>query len=158
MSDRSTVFLPFTRSEVERLAAGEPTEATTGYADTPALRRGHDLGPMQQEEADYVALGHAGLAALLQPGPRLVVAADVASAQVSGGLDDPFGTVEVTDLRWGQVQAFFADEPAADLEPARRLVHGRTVAEFADDQRILDLVAPWDLLWFAPQEVTGLPQ
>ena len=157
MTDTATVFVALTRPQTDRLAGGEGVGAVAGYADTPGLRRASGLGPAQQEEAGYVTLGHAGLAALLLPGPRLVVAADVASAQLRGG-DDPFGTVEVTDLRWSQVQAVFADDPAAaaDLDRVRRSVHGRTVAEFAADQRIVDLLEPWDLLWFAPQELDEL--
>ena len=49
----------------------------------------------------------------------------------------------------------FADEPGAapDLEAARALVAGRSLADVADDEEVVGLVDGWDLLWYAPAEL-----
>ena len=158
MTGAVTVFIPLTRPQVNRLAVGEPAARSTGYADTAGLRRAYELGPTQEEQAGHVALGHAGVAALLLTAPRLVLAAEVAPSQVHAG-DDAFGTVEVLDLAWSQVQALFADDPAgpAELEQARHWASGRGVDELVSDSRIVDLVESCDLLWFSPQELNQLP-
>ncbi|HEX5906956.1 MAG TPA: hypothetical protein VFY56_08055, partial [Propionibacteriaceae bacterium] len=72
------------------------------------------------EEVEYAALSYAGVLALvLKPAsPRLVVAAEVQREQLTD-LDRSLGEVEVRELAWAQVQALFADEPAA-IEAVRR--------------------------------------
>ena len=155
-----TVYLPVDRERARQLASGGPWLTAPAYAVTPALRGAHDLTPDQDEDAGFTALGYAGLAALLRgTGPRLVLAADVDAAQVLlTDADSPFGLVEVGDLRWDQVLALFADEPAAadDLARAHALAAGRELVDVADDEQVLALVDAWDLLWFAPQELPQL--
>ena len=113
------------------------------------------LGPADDEEAGFVALGYAGLAALLgRTGLRTVLAADLDPAHVDDAGSE-FGEVAVTGLRWAQVTAVFADEPGAapDLEAARALVGDRPLADVVDDEEVVGLVDRWDLLWYAPAEL-----
>ena len=151
----TSVFVPVAFAQATSLRAGDDLGTLAAHAPGPALREEHGLGPADDEEAGFVALGYAGLAALLdRPGPRLVLAADVDAAQVDGA-GTAFGEVAVRGLRWDQVQAVFADEPAAaaGLAAARDLAEDRPLAEVADDEEVVSLVDRWDLLWFAPDEL-----
>ncbi|SEQ70654.1 DUF6912 family protein [Microlunatus flavus] len=151
-------FVPLPPEAARWLRDGEEPGLLTAYAAGPALREAHGLGASDDEEAGFVALGYAGLAALLDDaGPRLVLAVDLDAGQVRASGDD-FGTTEVRGLRWGQVTALFGDEPdaAADLAEVRRLVAGRTLAEVADDEDVVGLVDRWDLLWYAPEELDSV--
>ncbi len=151
----TSAFVPVSSDQARRLRASEDLGTLTAYAAGPALREAHGLGASDDEEAGFVALGYAGLAALVaQAAPRLVVAADLGDGQVRASGDD-FGTVEVTGLRWAQVTAVFGDEPdaAADLAEARRLATGRSLDDVADDDEVVGLVDRWDLLWYAPEEL-----
>ena len=160
MSAAVTVYLPVEREQAQQLAAGGPGLTGPAFTATPALLEAHGLTSSADEDAAFTALSYAGLAALLRAsGPRLVLAADVSDTQVHAAeAADPFGLVEVRDLRWDQVLALFADEPAAaeDLGRAHALTGGRSLAEVAEDEHVLDLVDAWDLLWFAPQELAQL--
>lgn len=147
MSATLPVFAPVSRAAAERLAAG-------GTLDLRAYASEDD------EDARYAAQFYAGLAALLHcDGLRLVLAAEVGPDQVRGDPGDEFGAVEVSGLRWGQVQALFADEAGAveDLGQARALAAGRSLEQVADDDAVLALVEPWDLLWYAPEEISAVP-
>lgn len=159
-ADELTVYVPVQRDRAQQLAAGGAPLSAPAYAVTSALREAHGLATDEDEDAGFTALTYAALAALLQaPGPRLVLAADVAADQVRAAEpDSPFGAVEVTGLRWDQVLALFADEPGAaeDLTRAHALAGGRGLDEVAEDDRVSDLVDTWDLLWFAPQELAQL--
>lgn len=154
MSTPST-FVPVSRGQAIALRAGDDLGPLTAYAPGTALRQAHGLGPGDEEEAGFVALGYAGLAALLaHPGLRTVLAVEVGYGQVDGAGDE-FGEVEVHALGWAQVTAVFADEPAAapDLEAARGVADGRALPEVADDEEVVGLVDRWDLLWYAPEEL-----
>ena len=150
-----TAFVPVAREQAVALRAGDDLGDLVAYAPGPALRSAHGLGPADDEEAGFVALGYAGLAALLSsPGLRTVLAVDVNGGQVEGSGSE-FGQVQVHGLTWAQVSAVFADEPGAapDLEAARALVAGRSLADVADDEEVVALVDGWDLLWYAPAEL-----
>ncbi len=151
----TALFVPVGVEDARRLRDGADLGTLTAYAPGPDLLEAHGLEASDDEEAGFVALGYAGLAALLDhPGPRLVLAADVGTAQIDGPGDE-FGRVRVDGLRWMQVSAVFADEPAAadDLEAARRQAAGRPLAAVADDEDMVGLVDRWDLLWYAAQEL-----
>lgn len=162
MSTPTTIaaFVPVSRDQAVALRAGDDLGDLAAYAPGPALRTAHGLGASDDEEAGFVALGYAGLAALLAgPGLRTVLAVDVgpeqldtAQVQASGS---EFGQVQLHGLTWAQVSAVFADEPGAapDLEAARALVAERSLADVADDEAVVGLVDGWDLLWYAPAEL-----
>jgi hypothetical protein len=148
-------FVPVPREQALGLRAGEDLADLTAYAPGPALQEAHGLGPSDDEEAGFVALGYAGLAALLAGrGLRTVLAVAVDASQVDGAGSE-FGAVGLRGLRWAQVTAVFADEPGAagDLEAARELAGGRSLADVADDEDVVGLVDRWDLLWYAPEEL-----
>lgn len=156
-STRTTIaaFVPVSRERAVALRVGDDLGDLVAYAPGPALQSAHGLGPADVEEAGFVALGYAGLGALLAgPGLRTVLAVDVDGGQVEGAGSE-FGQVQVHGLTWAQVSAVFADEPGAatDLEAARDLVAGRSLADVADDDEVVGLVDGWDLLWYAPAEL-----
>jgi len=148
-------FVPVSREQAVALRAGDDLGDLAAYTPGPALQAAHGLSPSQDEEAGFVALGYAGLAALLaRPGLRTVLAVDVGGGQVQGSGSE-FGQVQLHSLTWAQVSAVFADEPGAapDLEAARAAAGGRALAEVADDEDVVGLVDRWDLLWYAPAEL-----
>jgi hypothetical protein len=146
---------PSRGSRPSRCAQGDDLGDLAAYTPGPALQAAHGLSASEDEEAGFVALGYAGLAALLaQPGLRTVLAVDVGGGQVQASGSE-FGQVQLHGLTWAQVSAVFADEPSAapDLEAARALVAGRSLAEVADDEDVVGLVDRWDLLWYSPAEL-----
>jgi hypothetical protein len=110
---------------------------------------------LDDEEAEYVALNHAGVAALLLDGVprRLVLAVDVA---LEGA--DELGAVPVPEVRWSDVRSLFADEaPAADaVAAARTAVRGLDLATALAVPAVLALQDDHDLLWYAPEELDAL--
>jgi hypothetical protein len=148
-------FVPVSREQAVALRAGDDLGDLAAYTPGPALQAAHGLSASEDEEAGFVALGYAGLAALLaQPGLRTVLAVDVGGGQVQASGSE-FGQVQLHGLTWAQVSAVFADEPSAapDLEAARALVAGRSLVEVADDEDVVGLVDRWDLLWYSPAEL-----
>ena len=128
------VFVPLDWADAVALRAGADLGPRIGCAPTAELARrvGPDADP---EEVEYAALHQAGEYAAENRQRRVVLAADVESAQlVEAG--DGWGGVTATGLRWSQVSALFADE----LPPAK-------AASVVDDR---------DLLWFAPEELDQL--
>lgn len=151
----TSAFVPLSRDQAVALRSGDDLGTLAAYAAGPALQEAHGLGPADGEEGGFVALGYAGLAALLaHPGLRTVLAVEVGADQVQGSGGE-FGETALRGLTWAQVTAVFADEPAAltDLEAARGLAAGRALAEVADDEDVVGLVDRWDLLWYAPAEL-----
>ncbi len=148
-------FVPVAREQAVALRAGDDLGDLPAYTPGPALYTAHGLSASEDEEAGFVALGYAGLAALLaRPGLRTVLAVDVGGGQVEASGSE-FGEVRLHGLTWAQVTAVFADEPAAadDLEAAREAAGGRPLADVADDEDVVGLVDRWDLLWYAPAEL-----
>ena len=86
-----------------------------------------------------------------------MIAAEVDDAQVSeAGASE--GEVGVRDVRWGQVQALFADEPGLErlVAGARAAGSGLTLAAALEAPAVIELVDGADLLWFDPAELDQL--
>lgn len=151
-----TVFIPVTLDTARRLRTTGQGADLTGYAVGPALRTWLAAARLDDEELDYVALNHAGVAALTLAGDsatRLVLAADLA---VSGS--DELGAVAIATLAWTDVRSLFADEEsAADaVASARAAVTGLDLAAALADPAVEALQEAYDLLWFAPEELDSL--
>jgi len=150
-----TVFVPLSLSAARELRSTGSASDLVGYADGSALR--HWLGGtrLDDEEAGYVALNHAGVAALLIEGAsaRLVLAVDL---ELSGV--DELGAVPVPEVRWADVRSLFADEAsAADaVGAARQAVSGLDLGAALAVPAIADLQDAYDLLWYAPEELDSL--
>lgn len=152
------VFLPVAGSEAAALRAGADLGARAGCAATRSLLAA--LGAdTSDEEADFAALSNAGvLAVVLDTDPhRLVLAADVADAQVRDG-QAATGAVEVIGLAWAQVQSLFADEPdaAEAVAAARRAVGGLGLADALVTPAVEDLNHGFDLLWYSVAELDSV--
>lgn len=147
-----TVFVPLTLAAARELRSTGSASDLLGYADGPALRRWLGGTRLDDEEADYVALNHAGVAALLLEGasPRLVLAVDLGLA----GADD-LGAAPVPEVRWADVRSLFADEAsAADaVRTARQAVRGLDLGAALAITAVIDLQDSYDLLWYAPEEL-----
>lgn len=151
-----TVFVPVAVAAALTLRSSGSAGDLIGYADGPALRRWLGEPGLDREEADYVALNHAGIAALLSDDSapaRLVLAVDLPII----GADD-LGRVQLSEVSWADVRSLFADEiSAADLVArARTAVRGRTLEAALHDPVVAELLDGHDLLWYAPEELDAL--
>jgi uncharacterized protein DUF6912 len=155
---RSLVFVPVDRAEALALRAGADLGDRPGCAPTAGLAGGLEPTAVT-EEVEFAALSYAGVLALRAGSDprRLVVAADAADRQVTDQGSE-LGEVTVAGLRWTQVQALFADEPAAEpaVARARTDVAGLDLAEAAAIEAVAALQGEFDLLWFAPDELDHL--
>jgi hypothetical protein len=152
------VFVPMTWDDAVDLRSGTAADHYRACAATSTLVASMETGTLI-EEAEYAALGYAGVLALVvNPGsPRLVVAAEVEPGQLLD-LCEPLGEVEVRGLGWTQVRALFADEPAA-LEAAglaSKVVAGPSLAAALAASEVELVLDEFDLLWFAPEELDQL--
>lgn len=136
------------------LADGVLRGEQVGYAPTPGLYEAFGLTSDQDEDADYVALTVASVAAL-EHGRRLVA---VGECEAEPNEPTDFGAVSVHDVPWSAITAFFADEPSSEaaVSAARDAVVGADLADAWDAEPVQRLVAEHDLLWHAPEEVAGL--
>jgi len=155
----SLVFVPVDRAEALALRAGADLGDRPGCAPTAGLAGG--LEPtVVAEEVEFAALSQAGVLALSTGADplRLVLAADVADDQVTDRGSE-LGEVTVAGLRWAQVQALFADEPAAgpSVAWARADVAELSLIEAPAIKAVAALQGEFDLLWFAPDELDRLP-
>jgi hypothetical protein len=152
------VFLPMTWNAAMDLRSGVAADHYRGCAATSTLVASLEAGTLI-EEAEYAALGYAGVLALvLNPGsPRLVVAAEVQPRQLVD-LCEPLGEVEVRWLAWTQVRALFADEPAAieAASLASKGAAGQSLAAGLAAPEVRQILDNYDLLWFAPEELDQL--
>lgn len=156
------VFLPLTREAAQSLRRdGRTTGELVAHAATPALLTAHDLDESTREDAEYAALVYAGVSSLTGSGDalRLVLAADLPVGQLTADPDDPYGRVQVHDVRWADVRALFSDDqPAAvAVAAARAAAAGRSVAEALTLAAVDAVTDDHDLLWFAPEELDRLP-
>jgi hypothetical protein len=154
----SLVFVPLDRDEAAALRAGAELGVRPGCAPTAGLAGGLEPTAVA-EEVEFAALNHAGLLALSSGTDplRLVLAADVAERQITDRGSE-LGEVTVTGLRWAQVQALFADEPAAapSVARARAEMAGHGSAKAVTMEVVAALQSEFDLLWFAPDELDQL--
>lgn len=153
-----TVFVPVTAAAAAQLRAVGTASDLVGYADGPDLRHWLGQAGLDDEEAGYVALNHAGVAALLldtASSTRLVLAVE----SDLGGTDE-LGGVLLPVVRWGDVQSLFADDPdaAQKVLQARRALRGMTLADALGESTVGRLEDDHDLLWYAPQELDALAE
>ena len=152
------VFVPMTWDAAVDLRSGIAADHYRACAATSTFVASMETGT-SIEEAEYAALGYAGVLALvLNPGsPRLVVAAEVQPGQLID-LCEPLGEVEVRELGWNQVRALFADEPAAldAMGMVSKVVAGQSLAAALAEPEVGQMLDRCDLLWFAPEELDQL--
>lgn len=159
------VYLPVTFPTLARAAeAGELGPAPMlAFAVTPALREWYASG--DAEELEFAAMTDAARECLrllardtAAPGRRVVVAADVADAEISPtpGLHPGAVMLNVT-VRLADMAAVHVDDASAeaDVRAAAGLVHaadgGDEDAEFA-----VEGVEDHQLQWYATQEIPAL--
>jgi hypothetical protein len=154
----SLVFVPVDRAEALALRSGADLENRRGCAPTAGLAGALEPAAVP-EEVEFAALSIAGVLALSAgTNPlRLVLAVDVADGQVTDRGSE-LGEVTLADLHWPQVQALFADEPAAEpvIARARAETAGLVLAEALATESVAALQSEVDLLWFAPEELDRL--
>lgn len=157
------VYLPASPALAARLRAGEAAGPWAGHTASPGLRAdlaGWGTEP-DDDELQYAALNAAAIAQLVDPratDPRLVLAAEVADADLVDLDRAEPGAVTIGDLAWQQVTALFADAPEATaaVATARRAVRDTSVAAALAAPEVVELLEQHDLLWYAPEELDGL--
>jgi hypothetical protein len=152
------VFVPMTWYEAVALRSGTAADGCQGCTVTPSLIASMEADTLV-EEAEYAALSYAGaLALVLKPASlRLVAAAEVQGEQLTD-LGGSLGEVHLRSLTWHQVQALFADEPAAmdAVRLAGEVVAGQSLAAALAAPEVGAVLDGYDLLWFAPDELDQL--
>ncbi len=152
------VFVPAPAAAAIALRGGQPMPQVQGFAATPSLLAtlGAQLG---DEAADYAALSTAGVAALasLEGSRRLVLAVEAKPDQLIDRRSD-VGEVAVEGVRWGQVQALFADEPdaARSVNAAATAAVGVPLEGLLEVPAVVELGEEYDLLWYAVHELDDL--
>jgi hypothetical protein len=152
-----TVFVPLTLTAVRQLESSGSARDLVGYAAGAALRGWLGESRLDDDETDYVALNHAGIAALTLEDDlptRIVLAVDQEPAD-----GDELGAVVVAHLDWADVRSLFADEAAAAslVLAARSAVRGLDLSAALADPTVDELQESYDLLWYAPEELDTLP-
>ena len=104
-----------------------------------------------REEAEYGALVIASVWGLTQFGVRLVVTAEVDSAQISAGEEPEHGGVLVSDVGSQQVIAVFGDDDETAAAQAAGQVRGDSIDQAWANAAVADLLTH-ELLWFTPSE------
>jgi L-alanine-DL-glutamate epimerase-like enolase superfamily enzyme len=155
-------FIPVSQEDALSLRDGADLGPRRACAATPALKK--ELGEQTSiEEAEFAALSNASVLALFSSwgAMRLVLAAEVGPGQIADP-ESPHGEVTVSGVSWSQVRALFADEPEAfeRVKAVRSAVgdsHDQwTLATVLDAPEVEELLAAYDLLWFAPDELDQL--
>lgn len=146
------VCCPLSGMQLEALAQGDRVQLPA-FAATKLFMDAFGLGPEDAEDAERTLLYVAGLVALRDHGRRLVAVAEVVGAPDG----DEWGTVVVPPISFSSVQALFADDPQAEpLVAAVRSVLPSTLDgawSHPEHERLLEQA---DLMWFGPDEWTGL--
>ncbi len=154
------IFVPLSSAQLAALvASGELRAEVAGFTATTALRRDAEIGPSDDEEADFVAFGYAAAAAValtstVDPG-RTVIAVESEPGAATIRDDDPQGHAVVTSVRWPAVTAVYLDEPAAAAAVAqsRDATAGLAPDDAYDHPSMQTLLDAHDLLWHLPSEV-----
>ncbi len=158
---RRTVFLPATRADARSLRGTPEDRPRTGFANTAGLRSAEADPSLAEEELDFVAQEHAGVAALSAGDDplRLVLAVDVPADRVSEEAEDTLGAVRLHGVAWTEVRALFSDEPGAEpaVAAARSAAQGRPLAAALAEPAVAELLVRHDLLWYSPDELDALP-
>jgi hypothetical protein len=155
------VFVPVTWQDALSLRCGADLGRRPACTATLGLMSAFE-DQTTLEEAEFVALNHAGALALFisAGGRRLLLAAEVDLAQITDE-GSTLGEVTVSGLAWSQVGALFADEPEASAAVTKAVASvqdhgGRALAEALGLAEVAELMENHDLLWFAPHELDQL--
>ena len=148
------VLVPVSHEQLDRVRSEPLPGPVRGFTVTPTLCATYGLGPSDEEEADRTALLLAGLSALLEHGRRLALVVEAPSADTG----DPLGEVSLSEVKWRDVSAIFADGPEAEdaVSAAGRAVEGLDLDSAWDAEEVQALMAEHDLLWYGPEEVETL--
>lgn len=144
------VFVPLSRTELQVWAESGRLHPSDAYAVTPSLRAAFGFGAADDEDAEHTVLHIAGLAALLHPGRRRLVAVAEASATPEAG--DEFGRVRTGSLPWSAVTALFGDEDPDAASALRDELDRVSLGTAWDDPRVADFLAEHELSWHGPGE------
>ncbi|HEU0132654.1 MAG TPA: hypothetical protein VFQ85_16845 [Mycobacteriales bacterium] len=133
------------------------------FAVTPALRESYATA--DAEELEYAALLAAAESCLpllaaspAEPRRRFVAACDVPDEAVTPDPEPgPAGVAVTSAIRWRDVKALHADDPAAAATVAAAADAYAAARAGDDDARFaVDEADGWELMWFATQEADDL--
>lgn len=145
------LFVPLTSADLAGWAmSGTLAGPRAAHAVTAGLKAAFE--PVDEEEAEHIALLVASVASLATSGRRLVAVAESAARVAEDG-DPDFGDVEVADLPWGAVQSLFVDEPdPGGLPAAARAAAGLPLSQAWEQPAVTALLEQTDLLWHGAAE------
>lgn len=145
------LFVPVTSAELADWAtSGVLAGPRPAHAVTAGLRAAFE--PIDEEEAEHIALLVASVASLAASGRRLVAVAEGAARAAADG-DPDFGEVVASGLPWTAVQSLFADEPhARGLPEAAGAAAGLPLAQAWEHPAVTALLGQADLLWHGAGE------
>ena len=154
-----TVYVPCDPAAAEAFRRSGQLERAEGVSVDVAYAAARDLDLSvgdEEEEADFWALTDAAMLGLGRQGqgPRFVLAARVRPEQLEAAAAEGSGRVTATALAWSQVSALFID----DAEALSAVDAARAALDDPEQlaERVAQLVADHDLLWYAPDELDGL--
>ena len=145
------LFVPVTTADIADWAgSGTLSGPRPAHAVTAGLRAAFD--PVDEEDAEHIALLVASVASLARSGRRLVAVAE-ATCRVDPDGDPDFGDVVVSDLPWTTVQSLFGDEPdLPGLPAAASAAAGLPLSEAWEQPAVTALLEQADLLWHGAGE------
>ena len=149
------LFLPVSGAQLaDWSAAGVLSGPLAAFAVTPEFLAAFE--PTDSEEAEYLALLVASVAALTATGVRQVAVLE-GDAQPSTDGHEDFGKVVTGDLRFEAILSLFADEPdAPGLAEAAAAASGLSLQEAWRNSAVTVLLEEADLLWHGPGEWDSL--
>lgn len=155
-TDRPVVLVPVTGPQATRLHDdGRLNGPLRGFTADALLCATFDL-ESGSEEAEFAAFQVASVAALVGPGPRLVLVARPRTAVPAGDDDAQNGAVDLGELALREVEAYFVDDQdlgaVADLS---RQLTGRGIDESWELPAVQALLAEHPLAWHDASELAA---
>lgn len=145
--DRTLVFIPVTRDELDAITGARVLRDRVAHTVTPELmdELGYEDG--QEEDAEYATLVLASVASLAQYGERLVLVAEIPSSRVSPAADAANGQCRVDEVPTGSITCWFADDESVDPSGAAEQARGLGIDEAWEADAVSRLIHGHQLLW-----------
>lgn len=155
MAPRVLVCVPVDLDQAALVAAGKPLPGPLPVFEVnDELLASFGLTAADDEEADYACLLVAGLWGLANHGRRLVLTAQVDPGQLGPGAEQANGGRTAAELRADRVEAFFADEPGADLAGVAAAARDLDIDSAWELEQVALLHREHDLMWHSVSELT----